>query len=570
MSDLGVQAEAVETTGGQHDRVEAALAALAQPRVDVAAQRLDRERRLEREQLRAPATDAVPTRMPARSSLAPQSASRGSSRAGYAPTTSPSGSLEVMSFAEWTATSILPSSSASSSSLTNTPRDPISPNGFVRSRSPAVVIGTSAISIPGARSLSAACSAWVSASLLPREPTRMSTASPRGGPRLAASACPGRSWSAGSARTRSAPVAGVGGRSKIACSTAPLLLLEPKQMPHDVSIDHPIGCRGRLLHADRRQMQELREDLRRHRLDVLSLALGQPPTRPRQLAVPDLLGQRAQRRARHDVEKACHSRSGRPRRRRAAGARRLVRRPEASRRPLLRGRRRRRGSSPRVVHRRIESRGTARSTRRSGRPFGRAAPHRRRRAYDVIGGVSLRRRRPRARARRRSPKLDGLAPSRRASPRRAPVSGSRRRRPPPRAKPVRAVASLIFPAPSTRTRRPVRSSKTCCANAAAADGTDAGLSLIAVSRRTRRRACRACRKSLSRNGPGEPASKAVRTWPRISPSPERANRDRRRRGRDGARPTRLGGGRARPTGRRRGRRRARSAFRPRARRRGHP
>jgi hypothetical protein len=88
-----------------------------------------------------------------------------------------------MSFDECTATSILPSSSASSSSLTKTPREPISPNGFVRSRSPAVVIGTSAISIAVSpnpdRSLSAACSAWVSASLLPREPTRMSTASPR-------------------------------------------------------------------------------------------------------------------------------------------------------------------------------------------------------------------------------------------------------------------------------------------------------------------------------------------------------------------------------------------------------
>ncbi len=56
-----------------------------------------------------------------------------------------------MSFAEWTATSIRRSSSASSSSFTKTPREPISPNGRERSRSPAVVIGTSASSIPGAR-----------------------------------------------------------------------------------------------------------------------------------------------------------------------------------------------------------------------------------------------------------------------------------------------------------------------------------------------------------------------------------------------------------------------------------
>ncbi len=120
--------------------------------------------------------EAVPIRIPGRSSAAPQSASRGSSRRGYAPTVSPSASLDVMSLAEWTATSILEASSASSSSFTNTPRLPISPNGRVLSRSPAVVIGTSAISTPGRRSASLARSACVSASLLPRDPTRSSTA----------------------------------------------------------------------------------------------------------------------------------------------------------------------------------------------------------------------------------------------------------------------------------------------------------------------------------------------------------------------------------------------------------
>ena len=134
--------------GREHDRVEAALAALPQPRVDVAAQRLDDERRLEREQLGAAARRAVPIRMPGRTSPAPQRASRGSSRGGEAPTARPSVSVEVMSLAEWTATSIRPSSSASSSSFTKTPRSPIWPKGFVRSRSPAVVIGTSAISSP--------------------------------------------------------------------------------------------------------------------------------------------------------------------------------------------------------------------------------------------------------------------------------------------------------------------------------------------------------------------------------------------------------------------------------------
>jgi hypothetical protein len=120
--------------------------------------------------------DAVPTLIWGRMASAPQSASRGSSRSRYAPTDSPSGSIDVMSFAECTATSIRCSSSASSSSLTKTPREPISPNGFVRSLSPAVVIGTRAISIPGARRCEEASSACVSASLLPRLPIRISTA----------------------------------------------------------------------------------------------------------------------------------------------------------------------------------------------------------------------------------------------------------------------------------------------------------------------------------------------------------------------------------------------------------
>ena len=51
-ADLGSEAETVEPTGGEDDRVEAALTAFAQPCVDVPAQRFDRERRLEREQLR--------------------------------------------------------------------------------------------------------------------------------------------------------------------------------------------------------------------------------------------------------------------------------------------------------------------------------------------------------------------------------------------------------------------------------------------------------------------------------------------------------------------------------------
>src|SRR5919197_587549 len=53
-ADLGREAEPVEAAGGEHDGIQPALDALAQARVDVAAQRLNRERGLEREQLRAP------------------------------------------------------------------------------------------------------------------------------------------------------------------------------------------------------------------------------------------------------------------------------------------------------------------------------------------------------------------------------------------------------------------------------------------------------------------------------------------------------------------------------------
>ena len=54
MADLVGEPEPVEPAGGEHDRVEPALPTLAEARVDVAPHRLDRERRLEREQLGAP------------------------------------------------------------------------------------------------------------------------------------------------------------------------------------------------------------------------------------------------------------------------------------------------------------------------------------------------------------------------------------------------------------------------------------------------------------------------------------------------------------------------------------
>ena len=127
----------------------------------------------------------------------------------------------------------------------------------------------------------------------------------------------------------------------------------------------------------------------------------------------------------------------------------------------------------------------------------------------------------RGRARRRPRR--GRAPARRAAgraPRRGRASGSRRPRSRRRARrgSARSPRSSC-PAPISSTRRPSSSPNTCCASAAAADGTDAGLSPIAVSTRTRRPAWSACRKTWSSSGPGAPASNALRTWPRISPSP---------------------------------------------------
>src|SRR5215213_1845064 len=155
---------------------------------------------------------------------------------------------------------MLPASNASSISLTNTPREPISPNGFVRSRSPAVVMGTSAISTPGRRSRRAASSACVSASLLPREPIRTS------------------------------------------------IVPKPEQVADDVGIDATVGSRcGRLLQPHRRKVQELVDDLRRQRLDRPPILLGesaQAALEPLQLAGANLLGPSAQRRDRgHDVER---------------------------------------------------------------------------------------------------------------------------------------------------------------------------------------------------------------------------------------------------------------------------
>ena len=89
----------------------------------------------------------------------------------------------------------------------------------------------------------------------------------------------------------------------------------------------------------------------------------------------------------------------------------------------------------------------------------------------------------------------------------------------PRAERLPAASSPMRPAPTSMTLRPFRSPKTWAASAAAAAGTDAGLSPIAVSVRTSLPSFSAWRNTRSSSGPGEAASKAARTWPRISLSP---------------------------------------------------
>src|SRR5215208_4343555 len=66
--DLGGETESLQPAGGEDDSVEPPLASLAEPRVDVPAQRLDRELGLEREQLR-PSSDRGCTNAQSRSQL---------------------------------------------------------------------------------------------------------------------------------------------------------------------------------------------------------------------------------------------------------------------------------------------------------------------------------------------------------------------------------------------------------------------------------------------------------------------------------------------------------------------
>jgi len=90
--------------------------------------------------------------------------------------TSPAGSSAGMSFSEWTAQSMRPSSSAASISWVNRPLPPISASVRSWIRSPVVVISTSsaAASSPRARAMAArTVSAWATESFEPRAPMRM-------------------------------------------------------------------------------------------------------------------------------------------------------------------------------------------------------------------------------------------------------------------------------------------------------------------------------------------------------------------------------------------------------------
>ena len=251
--DLAGEPEPIETACGEDDRIQAALATLAQARVDVPAQRLDGQRRLEREELRTAADGrgADPHPRPDSGRAAQRVARILPLEVGADDEPFGIGGGHVLGGVDSDVDT--PSSNDSSISLTKTPRAPISPNGLVRSRSPAVVIGTSAISIPGRRRREAASSAWTSASLLPREPILTS------------------------------------------------IVLEPEQVADDVRVHTALGaCRG-FLHAHRRQVQELAHDLGSERLHRAAVLLGQPAQpRPGELAGANLFRPRAQGRDRRD------------------------------------------------------------------------------------------------------------------------------------------------------------------------------------------------------------------------------------------------------------------------------
>ena len=220
------------------------------------------------------------------------------------------------------------------------------------------------------------------------------------------------------------------------------------------------------------------------RLDDATLVLRESLERrlhPRQLAGADLLRPLAQLRdRRHDVERATATpRSAPPRPARSTPR---VPPPRGGRRGSpprpTGGRRCRTGSSPRA--RGSQDRGRAAPRCRSAAAAGPCAalwlPRPARRRARSPAPTWTRRRRPRRAAPRPSRSSGSAsAPKRRA---RAALRSSPRLTTatmrPPRFARFRAVSSPVSPAPTTTTARPVRSPKTCCASAAAADATDVG------------------------------------------------------------------------------------------------
>ena len=290
-------------------------------------------------------------------------------------------------------------------------------------------------------------------------------------------------------------------------------------MADRIRVDAAVGAGRRLLHPHRRQMKELVDDPRGHRLDRRRSVSESPrrARRPLELGRPDLLGPGAQRRdRRHDVARGLPGAEalrlvGDDR----LGARRLA--PPAGearpRRPT-RGRRCRRGSSRRA--RGSRGRGRAGRRCRSGRA---AAPCGERSAAST----SARAKRAARGAGRRDDHVDlaELAPAALERDRPGRRSGRRARRAwsgerlatnairAPRAARLRAASSATCPAPTSSTRQPVEIAEHLLGERRGRRGDGRRALARSPSRaRTFLPAWSACRKSRSSTGPVVPASNA--------------------------------------------------------------
>ena len=263
-------------------------------------------------------------------------------------------------------------------------------------------------------------------------------------------------------------------------------------MPHRVSIDGSVGGRGRLLHPHGRQVEELVHDLRGERLDGAALARSEEPSRA--FARSSSRVRIASARARSDAiagttsSEACQARKPSASSATIASARTASwRRPATSPDDRLevvdvvevaavelvdRGVEVARDGEVDKEERAAAPRAQRRSTRLAVEDVARRAG----RGDDDVGVLELGRHALERRA-ARPPKRPREPLGARSSERLATKAIST-----PREVRFTAASSLIFPAPSTRIRRPPRSPKTCSASSAAAEETEAGLSPIAVSR----------------------------------------------------------------------------------------